>query len=26
LFKVLLLSQGVDLPERLLKFDRSYRL
>jgi SAM-dependent MidA family methyltransferase len=26
LFKVLLLSQGVDLPEQLLKFDRSYRL
>jgi SAM-dependent MidA family methyltransferase len=26
LFKVLLLSQGIDLPERLLKFDRSYRL
>jgi len=26
LFKALLLSQGVDLPERLLAFDRSYRL
>jgi len=26
LFKVLLLSRGVDLPEQLLKFDRSYRL
>jgi SAM-dependent MidA family methyltransferase len=26
LFKVLLLSQGVDLPEPLLKFNRSYRL
>jgi SAM-dependent MidA family methyltransferase len=26
LFKVLLLSQGVDLPRQLLKFDRSYRL
>ena len=26
LFKVLLLSEGVDLPEPLLKFDRSYRL
>ena len=26
LFKVLLLSKGVDLPEPLLKFDRSYRL
>ncbi len=26
LFKVLLLSQSVDLPEQLLKFDRSYRL
>jgi SAM-dependent MidA family methyltransferase len=26
LFKVLLLSQNVDLPERLLEFDRSYRL
>jgi len=26
LFKVLLLSRGVDLPEKLLKFDRSYRL
>jgi SAM-dependent MidA family methyltransferase len=26
LYKVLLLSQGVDLPEQLLKFDRSYRL
>ena len=26
LFKVLLLSQGIDLPEKLLTFDRSYRL
>jgi SAM-dependent MidA family methyltransferase len=26
LFKVLLLSQGIDLPEQLLTFDRSYRL
>jgi SAM-dependent MidA family methyltransferase len=26
LFKVLLLSKGVDLPVQLLKFDRSYRL
>ena len=26
LFKVLLLSQGIELPERLLQVDRSYRL
>lgn len=26
LFKVLLLSRGMDLPESLLRFDRSYRL
>jgi SAM-dependent MidA family methyltransferase len=26
LFKVLLLSQAMDLPENLLRFDRSYRL
>jgi SAM-dependent MidA family methyltransferase len=26
LFKVLLLSQAMDLPKHLLRFDRSYRL